>query len=175
MFHFGTQTLIDHWTALPGADRIPARAAFNPMAMGVLASQLFSADRTDPDARVRLAGAWIERVHGEALRGLDWLTLWREEGRPMVSAAILQSFREARPVVLVAEAERLNGTLEIVIAPLRSASGEADRLVGLYQPTHAADRDADSVGALNARLSVGVGQTARAPLQLAAIDGRRIA
>lgn len=93
----------------------------------------------------------------------------------MVAAAIVQTFREARPVVLVAEAEGLSGPLEIVIAPLRSASGEADRILGLYQPTHTADRQADGVGTLSARLSIGVGPVARAPLTLAAIDGRRIA
>ncbi|CAN5263001.1 PAS domain-containing protein [soil metagenome] len=173
MFHSGTQTLIDHWTALPEAERIPARSAFDPMAMGGLAPQLFSVDRVG--VRLRLAGGWIERAHGQALKGVDWLTLWRDDGRPMVAAAIVQSFREARPVVLVAEAAGLNGALEIVIAPLRSASGEADRLLGLYQPTHSADRAADSIGSLSARLSIGAGMIARAPLTLAAIDGRRIA
>ncbi len=175
MFHSGTQTLIDYWLALPEAARIPARAAFDPMALAGLTPQLFTADRMDQGARFRLAGGWIERAHGGSMGGVDWLTLWREDGRPMVAAAIVQAFREARPVVLVAEAEGLNGPLEIVIAPLRSASGDADRLLGLYQPTHAGDRQADGVGALSARLSIGVGPVARATLTLAAIDGRRIA
>lgn len=173
MFHSGTQTLIDHWTALPQAERIPARATFDPMALGALAPQLFSADRNG--ARLRLAGGWIERAHGQALGGVDWLTVWREDARPMVTNAIVQSFREARPVVLIAEAAGLHGPLEIVVAPLRSASGEADRLLGLYQPTHIGDRNPDRVGALMARVSIGVGAIARAPLTLAAIDGRRIA
>ena len=146
MFHSGTQTLIDHWTALPQAERVPARAAFNPMAMGALAPQLFTAERSG--ARLRLAGGWIERAHGQALGGVDCLTVWREDARKMVTAAIVQAFREARPVVLVAEAEGLNGPLEIVIAPLRSASGEADRLIGLYQPTHPGDRSPDRIGSL---------------------------
>lgn len=173
MFHSGTQTLIDHWTALPQAERIPARSTFDPMALKGLTPQLFTADRTG--ARLRLAGGWIERAHGRPLGGVDWLTLWREDARPMVTAAIVQSFREARPVVLVAEAAGLHGALEIVIAPLRSSSGEADRLLGLYQPTHAGDRNPDGIGSLNARLSIGAGVIARAPLTLAAIDGRRIA
>ena len=160
MFHSGTQTLIDHWTALPGAERIPARSTFDPMALRGLTPQLFTADRTG--VRLRLAGGWIERAHGRALGGVDWLTLWREDAQPMVAAAIVQSFREARPVVLVAEAAGLQGPLEIVVAPLRSASGEADRLLGLYQPTHSGDRNAEMIGLLSARLSVGVGLVARA-------------
>lgn len=173
MFHSGTQTLIDYWTALPQAERIPARAAFDPMALGGLAPQLFTAERNG--ARLRLAGGWIERAHGQALGGVDWLTVWREDARKMVTAAIVQAFREARPVVLVAEAEGLHGPLEIVVAPLRSTSGEADRLIGLYQPTHPGDRNPDRIGSLMARVSIGVGPIARAPLTLAAIDGRRIA
>ncbi|WP_421729418.1 PAS domain-containing protein [Brevundimonas sp.] len=173
MFHSGTQQLIDAWTALPDARRIPARADFEPLRMGTLVPQLFAVDRQG--ARLRLAGGWIERLHGGSLGGVDWLTLWREDSRPMVAAAIVQTFREARPVVLAADSERLDGILEIVIAPLRSASDVADRLIGLYQPISAADRSADSVGLLGARLSIGVGAVSRPPLSLAAIDGRRIA
>lgn len=175
MFHSGTQTLIDHWTALPQAERIPARSAFDPMRLGVLVPQLFSADRTASGARLRLAGGWIERTHGQTLAGTEWLDLWREAARPMVAAAILQTFREARPVVLVAEADGLTGPLEIVLVPLRNASGQADRLLGLYQPTHAADRNPDGIRRMSARLSVAVGRTARPTLALAAVDGRRIA
>lgn len=173
MFHSGTQTLIDLWGDLPDARRIPLRSAFEPMRLGSLVPQLFAVDRDG--ARMRLAGGWVERLHGESLRGLEWLSLWREDSRPMVAAAMVQTFREARPVVLAADSDRLEGVLEIVIAPLRASTGVADRLIGLYQPVNAADRAADSVGLLSARLSIGVGETARPPLSLAAIDGRRIA
>jgi len=173
MFHSGTQQLIDAWAALPDAKRIPARADFEPLRLGPLTPQLFSVEREG--ARLRLAGGWVERLHGEPLKGHDWLGLWREDSRSMVTAAMIQTFREARPVVLAAEAQRLDGLLEIVIAPLRNAADVADRLVGLYQPVSAIDRSADSVGLLGARLSIGVGETSRPPLSLAAVDGRRIA
>lgn len=175
MFHSGTQTLIDHWTALPQAERTPARSSFDPMRLGGLVPQLFTADRTPDGARLRLAGGWIERAHGQSLGQADWLSLWREAARPMVAAAILQTFREARPIVLVAEADGLAGPLEIVIAPMRGASGQADRLIGLYQPTLAVDRNPEGISRLSARLSIGVGRTARPTLALAAVDGRRIA
>jgi len=174
MFHTGTQRLIDIWTALPNARRIPARADLDPMAFGPRVPQLFSADRTDQGARFRLAGAFVERLHGQPLKGLDWLRLWRHDSRPLVAASVVQAFREARPVVLTADATRLGGVLEIVIAPMRGASGAADRLIGLYQPD-VADRGADAVGPLSIRAAIGVGTADRAPLTLAAIDGRRIA
>ena len=109
------------------------------------------------------------------MRGLSWLELWAPESRPLVAAAVVQTFREARPVVMVAEAARLRGVLEIVIAPMRQPDGTADRLIGLYQPVAEQERRSEAVGPLTARLSIGVGTPSRAPLTLAALDGRRIA
>ncbi|CAL1692495.1 hypothetical protein MMB232_02668 [Brevundimonas subvibrioides] len=175
MFHPGTQTLIDHWAALPAAGPIPPRARFEPMRLGRLVPQLFTADRSPDGATFRLAGAWIETLHGRPMRGVSWLDLWAPESRALVAAAVVQTFREARPVVMVAEAARLRGVLEIVIAPLRGPDGEADRLLGLYQSAQEQERRREAVGPLTARLSVGVGVAGRPPLTLAAIDGRRIA
>lgn len=175
MFHPGTQTLIDRWAALPEAGRIPARADLEPMRFGRLVPQMFSADRVPTGARFRLAGAWIETLHGQPMQGADWLGLWAAESRPLVASAVVQTFREARPVVMVAEAERLRGVVEIVIAPLRGGDGAADRLVGLYQPVVEQERRKEAVGPLTARLSIGVGVNARPALTLAALDGRRIA
>ena len=175
MFHPGTQTLIDHWAALPAAGRIPARAAFEPLELGALVPQLFSADRGSEGATFRLAGAWIETLHGRSLRGASWLDLWAPDSRPLVAAAMVQTVREGRPVVMVAEAARLKGVLEIVIAPLRTSDGAAERLIGLYQPVFEQERRKEAVGPLTARLSIGVGLPGRAPLTLAALDGRRIA
>jgi hypothetical protein len=175
MFHPGTQTLIDHWAALPEARRIPARADLEPMRFGRLVPQMFSADRSEAGARFRLAGAWIETLHGRSMQGTDWLGLWAPESRPLVASAVVQTFREARPVVMVAEAERLRGVIEIVIAPLRSADGTPDRLVGLYQPMAEQERRTEAIGPMTARLSIGVGVSGRPSLTLAALDGRRIA
>lgn len=175
MFHPGTQKLIDHWAALPEAGRIPARAAFEPLIMGRQVPHLFSADRTAEGATLRLAGNWIETLHGRSMRGLSWLELWAPDSRPLVASAVVQTFREARPVVIVAEAARLRGVLEIVIAPLRTADDRPERLIGLYQATAEQERRREAVGPLTARLSVGAGLPSRAPLTLAALDGRRIA
>jgi len=175
MFHPGTQSLIDRWTALPRAGGVPLRSDLEPMAFGPRVPQLFSADRTPQGATFRLAGVWIETFHGRPMRGVPWLALWEAESRPLVASAIVQTVREARPVVMVAEAAALRGLLEIVLAPLRGPDGQPDRLLGLYQPLvqHAGRREAG--GPLTARLSIGVGMSARPALTLAALDGRRIA
>ncbi|WP_396594144.1 PAS domain-containing protein [Brevundimonas sp. R86498] len=175
MFHPGTQKLIDHWSALPDAGRIPSHVVLQPLALGGLVPQLFSADRTPSGAALRLAGAGLETLFGQTLRGQDWLSVWTSNSRGLVTAAVAQTFREARPVVIVAETSGSRRTFEIVIAPLRSAGGSADRIVGLYQPTTAETARTEPVRAFSARLSIGVGPTRRAPLTLAAMDGRRIA
>lgn len=176
MFHSGTSALIEAWTALPDAGRIPARADFDPMSLGARVPQLWAGERLDDGLiRLRLAGAWVERLHGRPLGGADWLTLWRPDSRPLVLAALTQTFREARPVVLTADSPLMAGSLEIALTPMRGASGAADRIVGLYQPLNTKDREAESVGELSARLATAAGPSLRAPLALAAIDGRRIA
>ncbi|GAD60687.1 hypothetical protein MBEBAB_2937 [Brevundimonas abyssalis TAR-001] len=68
VFHSGIQRLVDAWTALPGASRIPDRAAFDPNALGRLLPQVFLAERRDEGLVFRLAGGWIERAHGRPLK-----------------------------------------------------------------------------------------------------------
>ena len=69
LFHSGIQALVDVWSALPGAVRIPDRAAFDPHALGRLLPQVFIAERRDEGVTFRLAGGWIERAHGRPLKG----------------------------------------------------------------------------------------------------------
>jgi hypothetical protein len=173
MFHPGTQTLIDAWALLPDARRIPSRASVDPAAFGLLLPQVFLAERRGEGVSLRLTGGWIEAFHGRPQKGRAWLSQWRRESLPLVASAIGQAFREARPVVVIADA--VGEPLEIAFAPLRGPEGAPDRLIGLYQPTTPQGRRLEGVSVLTARLSVGVGESRRAPLSLAALDGRRIA
>lgn len=176
MFHSGTTALIDAWSALPDAERIPARTAFDPMATGSLVPHLWSADRLETGhTRIRLAGSWVERLHGCPLASLEWLTLWRTDSRPAVAAAVSLAFREARPMVLSAGSPLLAGHLEISLVPLRDRKGSANRIVGLYQPLHPDDRQAEAIGEMIVSSGFAGIQRHRAPLSLAAVDGRRIA
>lgn len=175
MFHSGTQRLIDLWSGLPGAGRIPMRADFDPVTLGRTLPQAMIINRGQATLPVRLAGGWIETLHGAPLRGSDWLSLWQPDSRPLIRASVVQAFREARPVVLAAAAARSSGVYEIVLAPLRGPDGTADRIIGLYQWTRPADRAARDVGLMTARMAIGVGPVGRAPLVLAALNGRRVA
>jgi hypothetical protein len=175
MFHSDTQTLIDTWTALGEAAVIPDRAAFDPTRLGLLLPRAFMAVRRGDGAEFRLAGSWIETFHGDRLAGTAWLPWWSDSSRALVADAITRTFREARPVVIVAGAGSDETALEIVLTPLRGADGVADRILGLYAPTTAETRHLLDVDSLTARVSVGVGDIRRAPLSLATVDGRLIA
>lgn len=179
MFHPDTQFLIDHWTNLSrraeSRGGIPARAALQPDVLGLRLPRTFMAERSRDDAVVRLAGGWIEGFHGEALKGRSLLSLWRTPSRPLVSTALLQAVREGRPVVIVALAGSLSAQIEIALLPLRGPSGRPDRLLGLYAPAATLTLATDEPRLLTARVSIGVGDAVRAPLSLAAVDGRRIA
>lgn len=179
MFHPDTQFLLDHWTSLAGRAEsrggIPRRAALEPDTLGLRLPRAFVAHRKGEDAVVRLAGSWIEGFHGETLKDRALLTLWRTASRPLVSTALTQTFREGRPVVIAALAGRMEAQIEITLAPLVGPSGHPDRLLGLYAPAATLTLAADEPRLLTARVSIGVGNSARAPLSLAAVGGRRIA
>jgi len=179
MFHPDTQFLIDHWTGLSRrADTragIPARTAVEPAALGLRLPRVFMVERPGEEAVVRLAGGWIEDFHGESLKDQSLLSLWRLASRPLIAAAMTQTLREVRPVVVVALAGQAAAQIEITLVPLRGPSGEPDRILGLYAPAATLTLARDESRLLTARVSIGVGEPARAPLSLAAVHGRRLA
>jgi hypothetical protein len=176
MFHSGTTALIDAWSVLPGAERIPARSAFDPMVFGSLVPYLWSADHLQSGrTRIRLAGSWIERLHGRGLASADWLALWRSDSRPAVAAAIAVAFRQSRPVVLSAGSPMLAGNIEVSLLPMRDRTGSASRIIGLYQPLHLDDRKAEAIGELLVSPGFATTQRHQPTLSLATLDGRRIA
>lgn len=179
MFHPDTQFLIDHWTGLSrrveARAGIPARSAIEPAALGLRLPRVFMADRPGEEAVVRLAGGWIEDFHGEHLKDQPLLSLWRPASRPLIAAAQTQALREARPVVVIGLAGLAAAQIEITLVPLRGPSGEPDRILGLYAPAATLTLASDESRLLTARVSIGVGEPARAPLSLAAVHGRRLA
>lgn len=179
MFHSDTQFLIDHWTGLSRRPSvragIPERAAFEPDALGLRLPRAFIAERHQDDALIRLAGTWIEGFHGDVLKDRSLLSLWRTASRPLVAAAMTQTVREARPVVVAALAGVLSAQIEVALVPLRGPSGGVDRILGLYAPVVSLGLAGDEPRLLTARVSIGVGEAARPALSLAAVGGRRVA
>ena len=179
MFHPDTQFLIDHWTRLSAGDGaragVPSRAGFHPDALGLRLPRAFIADRLGHGGVLRLSGSWIEAFHAQALKDRPFSCVWVEDSHALVRAAAVQAVREARPVVVVALAGSIATPIEITLVPLRGRSGEVDRIAGLYAPSGSLSFAADDCRLLTARISIGVGPVARAPLALAAVGGRRVA
>jgi hypothetical protein len=179
LFHPDTQFLIDHWTGLSrqGHARagIPDRAALEPDLLGTRLPRAFMAARSGEDAVIRLAGSWIEDFHAESLRDRPLRSVWRTASRPLVAAALTQTVREARPVVIAALAGFLSAQIEVVLVPLRGPSGAVDRILGLYAPAATLSLTSEEPRLLTARVSIGVGEPSRPALALAAVGGRRIA
>lgn len=179
MFHPDTQFLIDHWTRLSASEGaragVPSRAGFHPDALGLRLPRAFIADRIGEGGVLRLSGGWIEAFHAQALKDRPFSCVWVEDSHALVRAAAVQAVREARPVVVVAVAGAGATPLEIALVPLRGSSGEVDRVAGLYAPSGSLSFAAHDCRLLTARVSIGVGPVARAPLALAAVGGRRVA
>jgi hypothetical protein len=179
MFHPDTQFLIDHWTTLSRRvgvrAGIPDRASLAPDALGLRLPRAFIAEREGDGAIIRVAGSWIEAFHGETLRNRPLLSLWRTASRPLVAAALTQTMRESRPVVIAALAGAVSAQVEVVLVPMRGPTGGVDRILGLYAPVATLSFAQDEPRLLTARVSIGVGETGRPALALAAVGGRRIA
>lgn len=179
MFHADTHLLIDHWTTLSrspsAAGGIPNRNSLHPDALGLRLPRLFMAEVGAGDCRLRTAGTWIESFHGSTLKDRSYLTLWRETSHAMITAAMTQCIQEARPVVIKAAIGLSGDLIEVTLVPLRGASGQIDRIAGLYAPLSTLAFGESDSRLLAGRVCIGVGTTGRPPLSLASIHGRRIA
>lgn len=177
MFHSDTRALIDIWTALSRADGarggLPDRAMLVPEALGPRLKRAFLAERTGDDARLRLAGDWLEAFHDSPLTGAALLSLWRGGSRPLVASAVRQSVREARPVIVAATAGV--ASFEVTLTALRGEVGGRELILGLYARAPGPPPAERTAHRLTAQASIAVGEPARPRLTLAALDGRRIA
>jgi hypothetical protein len=182
MFHPNTERLIDYWRAQKGALAAPTRASIDPTAFPALLPQIFILGRRCPGQYVfRLVGGLVDDLHGGRLGGTDPMSLWAETYRTALQLALEAIRRHPEPLVVTAEARAAGGQtlgLEVGFAPLTSAGGEIDRMLGLYQPKSPV---AALLGQPIERLTVRAVATPRAAecdlprLRLAAVNGRQLA
>lgn len=179
MFHPNTERLIDYWRSCKGAGFLPARTAVDPGAFADLLPQVFMLGRVGPGVYpVRLSGGFVADLHGRELRGEQALPLWARPDRPLIQSALELARRSPEPIVVSAEVRTRDGAavpMEVMLAPLTGKTGEADRYLGLYQPTAMIHQlDGRPVSELAVRSIAGaIDETPR--LRLAAVYGRRIA
>ena len=159
----------------------PTRARIDPADFAGLLPQVFILGARAPGRiRLRLVGGLVDDLHGGRLGGGDPLKLWAPRLSHRAAARLEAVRRQPEPLVINAEGRARGGqtvALEIALAPLIGASGEIDRMIGLYQPlTPVAallgqrDRDAGRARHRHRRR----GEPSHA-CKLAAVDGRQIA
>lgn len=178
MFHPNTERLIDYWRSCRGAGFLPPRAAIDPGAFTELLPQVFILGRQGPGTYpVRLSGGYVAELHGRELRGDAFLSVWARPDRPLVQSALELARRSPDPVVIGALV-RAHGVpsveMEVLIAAMTGRTGEADRYLGLYQPTSTV-RQLDGRPALDLAVRHIAGAESAPRLRLAAVHGRQIA
>jgi hypothetical protein len=181
VFHSNTEMLIDYWRGRKAGAPLPARADIDPADFAPLLPQVFIAGRrTSGVYPLRLVGEFLVDLHGRALKGDDLARLWSPGHRIELHLALERALRRPDPVVISAEGRTDEGALmrlEVLFAPLAGPDGDADRFLGLYQPTSTIARLAGRpIRELLIRAVGGTDARSKLPrLRLAALDGRRIA
>jgi hypothetical protein len=182
MFQANTDLLIDYWQARRGAEAAPARAAIDPADFPMLLPQVFILGRKPSGHYLfRLVGGLVDELHGGGLNGRDPLSLWAPAYRASLRLALEAIRRQPEPLVVTAEGRSRKGKaagLEVMFAPLTGASGETDRIFGLYQPTTPlVTLQREVLDQLTIRAVTTVrGANGEFPrLRLAAVNGRQIA
>lgn len=136
--HAHTETLLAYWETRRNGRPAPARADIVPRDLSNLLSWLFILERADADHHVfRLAGTGICALYRRELREQNFLDLWRGFDRHHVRALIESALAAPAPATATATAYALDGQTidaEMALLPLRGPSGQADRVLGLYQP-----------------------------------------
>lgn len=139
--HPNTQAVLDAWRRLsegqvnedgPTTDDYPG-----------LVGRLFVLNHIgDGDYSFRRVGYSLERLFGRVLTEHNFLSIWNEPDRRLVSAALAAASADRGPALVRARGETLNGRrvdLEFVLAPLFARRGSSPRFLGLCQSMSSED------------------------------------
>lgn len=178
--------MTDYWQSRRGRALAPLRADVDPCDFADLLPQVFILERLAAGRHVfRLCGEHLERLTGRALKNDDFANLWRGADRVGLQTAVEAALRRGAAIVVDARAEAEDGEgvdFEILLAPMVSASGQVDRLLGLCQAVSPLrplrGRPIGPMRALHVRLAAPVEASASASalphLKLAAVGGQRL-
>ena len=181
--HSNTEQLIDYWRSRGTPGSAPQRSAIDPSELTHVLPQIFILRRVAPrQFHFRLVGGLIADLHGRDLREEPFLKLWDEADRSQLSLALEAARRQAEPIVVDCQARTLDHgrlSLEMLLAPLTSADGQIDRLLGFYQPlspvTALAGRPLAALSLSHIRLMGSGRPMVPFPhLRLATVDGRSV-
>lgn len=133
--HPNTQAVLDAWRRLSDGDLAEDGPTTDdyPGVVGRLFVLNHVADR---DYSFRRVGYSLERLFGRQLTEHNFLSIWNEPDRQLVSAALNSATPERGPALIRARGETLAGKrveLEFALAPLPGRNGVVTRYLGVCQ------------------------------------------
>lgn len=133
-----TLELYGYWNRLRGERLTPERADIDPGAIrGVLADTFVLDIAQLEKTPLRIAGARFNGLFLDELKGRDFLSLWRPEGRQAMRELIDNVASEAMPAIAgvrTAPAGRPMVDFELLLLPLRHYGKTHDRMLGCLSP-----------------------------------------
>jgi hypothetical protein len=134
-----TDVFLGYWRALQtDAGQAPLRKIFDPASLKPMVSQMLMIGGGATQYRFRLSGGFLVNLHGQELRDVSILSLFHPSCHQGLRTSLMLALRQERPLILSAKCRTSRYeefTLDILLAPLREPTGEAERMVGLYVPT----------------------------------------
>ena len=128
----------EYWRELSATTGIPLRAAVDPREIGPALEYCFVLERIAPGVgRIRLAGQHLAALLGMDGRGMPLTALFEPESRRELAAAIEKCC--SGPAIIRLDLQARGGfgretlTGGMLLAPLRSADGSINRLLGCLQ------------------------------------------
>lgn len=123
-----------YWDELRAGRLMPLRSEIDPREMSPFLEVCFVLERQEPgDIRFRLAGMSVNELMGMEVRGMQLRSLIAPEGRAQFSKQIDTIFTEPEIQEFKLTSEQSNApalTARMLILPLKSQDGEADRAIG---------------------------------------------
>jgi len=131
--------LFTYWNTLRNGRKAPNRFEIEPVRIGPLLPETFILEaNSDNRFRFRLAGTRICDTYGLELKGMDFLTLWRNQEDREALESLLLTVREDGSVGVL-ELTALNEygescRFEVILLPLTHAGGRINRIMGILAP-----------------------------------------
>ncbi|MEM8987018.1 MAG: PAS domain-containing protein [Pseudomonadota bacterium] len=131
--HRNARILLEHWRARRNG-AAPDRSQIDPTALKPALANIFILERADRAYMpFRLAGSALCDMFGKELRAQNFFDLWCDDAKRQVQNRISEMLGAVAPMALIAKAERMDSAsahIEWVFAPVRSARGPLDRVIG---------------------------------------------
>ncbi|MEM7507499.1 MAG: PAS domain-containing protein [Pseudomonadota bacterium] len=132
MLHTETRALFSYWDELRNGRKLPYRAEVDPREMACDARHLFILESLgEGNIRFRLAGTALVDAFGMELRGMSVRAIMKGKARESMTALVEETLAEPGiGYARLTETGDENAVWEMILLPLKSDFGKADRIIG---------------------------------------------